>query len=487
MGTVYKAESVALGRSVAVKLLHGHLTDDAVTVARFQREARAAASVGHENIIEIFDMGVEPSGAPYLVMELIEGHSLARTLREGGALELGRAVRIASQVLSALDATHAHGIIHRDLKPDNVLLTARLSEPDYVKLFDFGVAAFTDAAQDPSGPLDLTPDGRAMGTPSHASPEQMSGARVRDARIDVYAVGVLLFEMLTGRVPFEDKSLPALLTAIATRPPPTLSSRGVEAPAGLEALITRALAKSPDDRFASAYEMAEALVEFGGHPPPPRAAPLQDALGLELRAIRARELLEGAPPAVAPRSPAVVRADATMALLEFIREAIPASRYHALLASSPELAALDAGGISEDAWVSQGLLRVVEQIGREDGDDERRLVAEAGRHLARHAFRGRERDLLLRTLTPELFFSLLPELWGRYFQRGQASVVRVSRGHGRFELRELTDPFLALSVAVTGYLAEALVMAGARDVDVQLAEAVALGDDIDAFEATWVA
>jgi serine/threonine-protein kinase len=484
MGTVYKAENVAIGRTVAVKVLHAHLADDGVTVARFQREARAAASVGHEHIIEILDMGVEPNGAPFIVMEYVRGKSLADVLREGGRMEPERAARVAGQMLAGLAAAHRAGIIHRDLKPENVLLCTRQNRRDFVKLFDFGIATFVDAAQDSTGRDDLTPSGRAMGTPTYASPEQMMGNRVRDARIDLYAVGVLLFEMLAGRVPFTETRFPDLCRAITDRPPPSFAELGVGVPPALEAVVRRALSKAPAERFPTAEAMAEALVPFGAERIVPEAEPT-DTLTMELRELRARERARTASePPVAPAA-VEMSGEAFAAVLAVIERVLGPETWAALTRAEPELVAALGKQESPDRWYPGGVLSLVERIDREHGRGDRRMLAEVGRHLAREAFAQRENDGLLRTLTPELFFSLLPELWVRYFGVGEARVVKVGRGYGRLEVVETAGASLARSVAIAGYLDEAIRMAGGRGVDVRLAASAALGDPLDVFEATW--
>lgn len=482
MGTVYKAENVTIGRTVAIKLLHPHLVDDATALARFQREARAAASIGHENIVDILDMGLEPNGTCFLVMEYVRGKSLSAVLRDEGRLAPSRAAAIAGQALDALSAAHRQGILHRDLKPDNVLLVVRPGGGERVKLFDFGLAAFMDAALDPSGQDELTPTGRVMVTPTYASPEQLLGARTRDARTDLYAVGVLLFEMLAGRPPFEARPFPELYRAITEEPPPSLASLGVDVPESLEAVVQRALAKDPSARFASAEAMNEALEPHGAAPLAALEDPT-DTLTMELREVRARELLLGGEQR-APVSVSMVRGDLLISLLEFGREVLGA-RLDELLASEPTLARTLETGIDPETHYPGGFLRILERFDREEGQGDRRLVAEAGKYCARRMFAARERDELLRTLTPELFFSLVPELWVRYFAAGEARVVKVGRGYGRAELTEVPDAFLARSVALAGYLDEGLRMAGARCVDVRLAGAAALGDPMDIFEATW--
>ena len=222
MGNVYKAENMSIGRTVALKLLHPHLADDGVTLARFQREARVAAAAGHAHVVEILDMGIESHGAPFLVMEYVRGKSVAKVLRSEGPIPWQRAVDIAGQVLAALGAVHARGIVHRDLKPENVLLTVRNGRQDFVKVFDFGVAAFVETAWDATREPDLTPSGRTMGTPYYASPEQLSGSSGRDARVDLYAVGVLLYEMIAGHRPFNGKNFPDLCRQIMSADPTPL-------------------------------------------------------------------------------------------------------------------------------------------------------------------------------------------------------------------------------------------------------------------------
>jgi len=486
MGTVYKAENVAIGRTVAVKVLHHHLADEGITIARFQREARAAASVGHDNIVDVLDMGVEPNGAPYTVMEYVRGKSLAAALRDDGAFEPERAAKIAGQVLAALAAAHGEGIIHRDLKPENVMLTAQGKNRDHVKLFDFGVAAIIDTAQDQRGPNDLTPSGKTMGTPTYATPEQILGDRVRDARVDLYAVGVLLYQMLAGRVPFDQTTFPELCRAITSEPPPWFVDIGLEIDPALEVVVRKALEKKADDRWQYAEEMGEALVPWGAEPPS-EMADATDTLTMELRQLRAREIeLWGGEQKPSSDARPLVSGAALLELTQFLRERFGEEMADEWISRREDLHTLVKGGLEPDQWyASPRPISVIEQIDREVGRGDRQLVAEAGRYLARRASELSDTRLEHKTLTPELLFSHVPDVWQHYFQLGDVQVVKLGRGYGRLEVGRLPDASLALNAAIAGYLDEALRIAGARDVDVRVEKASALGDDKDVYEATW--
>lgn len=276
MGAVYEAEHLSVGRRVALKRLHPELATDAHSVTRFQREARAAGATGHEHVVDVLDLGFAEDGAPYLVMELLAGESLAQRLARQKSLPPDRAASIAGQVLSALEAVHALDVIHRDLKPDNIFLTRRAGRNDYVKVLDFGVSKMA-ADKDPK----LTRTGMMVGTPHYMSPEQARGVRQLDHRVDLYAVGVILFECLSGQLPFHAENYHALLQSILAREAPSLVSLVPSIDAKLAAVVARALAKRPDDRYPDARAMWEALVPFGApaladvrssHPPARAAA-----------------------------------------------------------------------------------------------------------------------------------------------------------------------------------------------------------------------
>jgi serine/threonine-protein kinase len=258
MSEVYAATDQRLGRQVAVKFLRAEV-DDPTARARIEGEARAAAALSHPNIVNVFDAG-DYEGRPYVVMELADSRSLADVIRDEGPLPPDRVRSIGAQVLAALAAAHAEGIVHRDVKPANILV----SEDGKVKLADFGIAkSFSDAA------AGLTGVGLVMGTPSYLSPEQASG-RPATPRSDLYATGVVLFEALTGTPPFTGDTPLAVVAAHSNAPVPDIRAAAPAVPASLAAVVERALAKEPADRFHDAGEMARAL--DGGPGAEPTAA-----------------------------------------------------------------------------------------------------------------------------------------------------------------------------------------------------------------------
>jgi serine/threonine protein kinase len=278
MGIVYRARDERLERSVAIKMMTTPAGDDAAR-QRFLREARAAASVSHPNVCQIYDIG-EQGGELYIAMELLEGEPLSDRLRDG-ALTVAETTSIGLGILAALSALHARGIIHRDLKPSNVFLT-----PHGVKLLDFGLARPIPEALDQARTADLTQPGVLMGTPRYIAPEQVLGEPV-DARSDLFAAGAILFETLAGRPAFQGNTLVAILHATVHEQPPALS--GSPAVAALDRVIRRALAKKPADRYASAASMAEELRAsqgLSGEGSPTHARTLTRLVVLPFRVLR---------------------------------------------------------------------------------------------------------------------------------------------------------------------------------------------------------
>jgi serine/threonine protein kinase len=270
VGVVYMVEHTLVGRRYALKVLRPVLARSPEVIARFHREARAAAAIGDEHIVEIVDMGKLENGSPYLVMELLEGRPLSVELENQTPMPIERAVDIATQCCHALNAAHKKGIVHRDIKPENLFLADRHNGSDFIKILDFGISKVQEAANELNGSA-LTRTGTAMGTPQYMSVEQVNGFSDIDARTDVYAMGVVLFRMLTGRAPFEAPTYAALVTKVVHDPVPSLVELRPELPLELERVVHRALAKNREERFTSMVELAEALAPFrevGGDPTP---------------------------------------------------------------------------------------------------------------------------------------------------------------------------------------------------------------------------
>ncbi len=256
MGRVYRAEQSVLGRTVAVKIIHPHLLSDENSAARFLTEARASSQLNHPNSISVYDFGRTDDGQPYLVMELLRGKDLSQVIHDEGPLPHARVIDVLSQVLGALGEAHELGIIHRDLKPENIILQPLRRGGDFVKVVDFGLAKLRADAPGPS----VTSPGIVCGTPDYMAPEQGRGDRI-DGRTDLYAVGVMLFQLLTGRLPFEGDTPTQVvmmhLSVPAPDPRQIAPRREISAP--LAEVVKRALAKSPQDRYQYAHEFIEAL------------------------------------------------------------------------------------------------------------------------------------------------------------------------------------------------------------------------------------
>jgi serine/threonine protein kinase/pimeloyl-ACP methyl ester carboxylesterase len=276
MGAVYLAQHTVLEKAVALKVLHGEFARKPDLVERFMQEARAASRIRHENVIDISDFGSTGDGLVFFAMELLNGHDLheeiARARLAKTRLPWERSRKIFLQICSALAAAHSHGIVHRDLKPENIYLVEWLGHKDFVKLLDFGIAKLTEVSE---GDRKLTRTGMLFGTPEYMSPEQARGENV-DHRVDIYAMGCILYQLITGKVPFEAENFMGILSLHLTEPAPPIGPAAlaeIGAPPELEAIIDKALAKSRADRWETIDAMANAIRALHGEDAQPELEP----------------------------------------------------------------------------------------------------------------------------------------------------------------------------------------------------------------------
>ncbi|HRC56015.1 MAG TPA: serine/threonine-protein kinase, partial [Kofleriaceae bacterium] len=267
MGAVYEATHTLIGKRVAVKVLLDKYARREALVARLEQEARLASSIGHEHIIDINDFGVTEDGRNFVVMEFLEGESLAECLQRETRLPEQRVLHIGHQTASALAAAHAKGIVHRDIKPENIFLLRR-KDKDFVKVVDFGISKSLRASAENEEAPRLTQTGMVLGTPLYMSPEQARGDDDLDARVDVYALGVILYETATGRVPFQGNNYLSVISQVLGDEPTRPREFVPEISEELEALILRAMAKDRKDRYQSCEELLHdltALIEDPSH------------------------------------------------------------------------------------------------------------------------------------------------------------------------------------------------------------------------------
>lgn len=287
MGAVYKAADQVLRRFVAIKMLHPATSQNPAAGDRFQREARAAAAIGHPNIIDILDFGRDGSRA-FMVMEYLRGRSLSQLLANEGRLGIARSCSIAAHTLAGLAAAHERAILHRDLKPANLMIIQRYGDRNFVKVCDFGFAALMGPSTAADGKT-LTPERTLVGTPAYAAPERLRGDDRRDPRTDVYSVGVVLFEMIAGRRPFDAPTFVELAKLVRNEPPPSLRQFRSDVPEALDKVVQRALAKTIEDRWKNAGDLAAALVPFGGRNITLEDDSPSDSFAFEMLELKARD------------------------------------------------------------------------------------------------------------------------------------------------------------------------------------------------------
>jgi len=300
MGMVLCATHLDLGQRVAIKVLTVSDEDERRDEARerFLREGRATAALVSDHVVRVYDVGTLPNGAPFMVMELLRGQDLARTLVEQGPLSIERACDCVRQAAEAIGCAHAQGIVHRDLKPSNLFLTKRSDGAPLVKVLDFGISKSTGTDQERvSG--DLTAERSVLGTPFYMSPEQVRDAKAVDLRTDIWSLGLILHELLSGSPAFEGTTLPGVCASIAADPPAALRLKRPEVPVEVEAIVLKCLEKDPARRFQTARELVEKLIPWTGRP---ESGVLSDAtirsssvMGFELSELRAGSTIGLAP------------------------------------------------------------------------------------------------------------------------------------------------------------------------------------------------
>jgi eukaryotic-like serine/threonine-protein kinase len=295
MGTVYRGTHVLMDKTVAVKVLRPSLAADEKIVARFSREARAASRISHPNALSVTDFGEDESGHVFIVMEFLSGKTLKQVIRDEGPLPLGRVVEITRQIGEALNAAHSQGVVHRDLKSDNIMLLDTMSG-DYAKVLDFGIAKINE----PEGATDtgLTAPNLVIGTPQYMSPEQCSQDSEIDARSDIYSLGVILFEMLVGHVPFSGDSPTMVMMKHLQEPVPSVLEEREDLPPSVGRVVARAMAKVRDNRYQHVAEVVEDLSVAAGMtvaravpPAVPTMTPVRSDDPDEVTALRTREEL----------------------------------------------------------------------------------------------------------------------------------------------------------------------------------------------------
>ena len=314
MGSVYRGTHTLMDKTVAIKVLRPSLAADEKIVARFSREARAASRISHPNALSVTDFGEDENGTVFLVMEYLSGKTLKQVIRDEGPLPLQRIVEITRQVGDALAAAHAQGVVHRDLKSDNIMLLDT-TVGDYAKVLDFGIAKINE----PDGKFDggLTAPNLVIGTPQYMSPEQCAQDAEIDSRSDIYSLGVILYEMLVGHVPFSGESATIVMMKHLQEPVPSVLEERTDVPPPIARVVARAMAKVPGNRYQNVADLIEDLTIASGMIVPVPVAPVDKPATSgpladdqdEVTVVRKREEVQRQPPAAAQtarRAPVMV-------------------------------------------------------------------------------------------------------------------------------------------------------------------------------------
>jgi eukaryotic-like serine/threonine-protein kinase len=339
MGAVYEARHTVIGRRLAVKFLHGEFARRSDVAQRFENEARAAGEIEHENIAGIYDVGALPDGTRYLVMEFLDGEDLEHLLKREHRLPLHRAADLLTQACHGLAVVHPRGIVHRDLKPANLFLTKRANGTEVVKILDFGIAKL----RRPDGDATATETGAAIGTAHYMSPEQARGESDVGTRSDVYALGVILYELLSGRRPHDGTSALEILHQILTLPPTPLEEVCPELPEAVYRVVRTAMAGNAADRFVGVGELADALAPFAGGEYRPAARAPMEATHIEAAAVVR-------PGTERPRQ----TGSAPQSIVGMARSAAPSGQMGGGLVIGAASAALVVMGAGAFAWTQAG-------------------------------------------------------------------------------------------------------------------------------------
>jgi serine/threonine-protein kinase len=290
MGVVYKARHTLMDRVVAIKMLKSTLISDSMSVKRFQQEVKASARIDHPHAITVYNFGISPEGLPYIVMDFLQGNSLAEVIKAEGHVEVDRGVKIITQACEALAHAHKQGVVHRDLKPSNIVLTEYDEDPDFVKVVDFGVAKLMGGSAE--GAQRLTQTGEVCGSPVYMSPEQCMGQEL-DLRSDIYSMGILIYETLTGKLPLIGRTMVDTMSKHVSEMPPSFSKirPDLYIPERVEQVVMKAMAKDPADRHQNMDELREDLEN--AIPKPGRSSSLRQTQMTSSRdATTAASLLE---------------------------------------------------------------------------------------------------------------------------------------------------------------------------------------------------